>query len=439
MMELPLVAFERYMLADDRPSHPMSLWVRLVFEGRLDWERMENALAQTSARHPLTTAVVRERRLRRPTWRQASSTVAVRRRADPARADGRSPAIDIRCEPGLRAWFDERAAEPIVWLQFHHVCCDGVGALQFADDLLRAYADPQWGSDCEAVEMQRRLRGRSRVKVGMSRGVRRTPHTVRRLRDYFFRQPMEIGRRAAEPFSKKAAAEGELGTCILTDRIPATDFARIQQETRRRRVTINDWLLSSLFQTLKEWSERHPGLARGQWRRIAVPINMRMETDGAMPCANKVSMVFIDRGRDDPEGRDELLPGIHREMHLVKEHRLGTALWRTLDVASMLPGGLAMVLRPGACASTAVLSNWGVAFANGSSDQERVTLGSAALAAVDVFSPVRPGTPAAFSACTYRGRMSLNLRYMSPELGPAEAEDLHGTFVRNVLLCSSEV
>ena len=51
-------------------------------------------------------------------------------------ANAQSP----RTTADLRQWVRENDRGASVLVQFHHACCDGVGAMQFIEDLLTAYA-----------------------------------------------------------------------------------------------------------------------------------------------------------------------------------------------------------------------------------------------------------------------------------------------------------
>src|SRR5262245_65459356 len=50
---LPLVPFERYMVTDDWPSHPMTIPVVLEFKGELQQEALIVALREALVNHPL--------------------------------------------------------------------------------------------------------------------------------------------------------------------------------------------------------------------------------------------------------------------------------------------------------------------------------------------------------------------------------------------------
>jgi hypothetical protein len=60
-LPLRLTPFERYMLSDDRPLHPMTHISRLVLSGSFVPECFEEAIAKAVQRHPLLRARVRGR------------------------------------------------------------------------------------------------------------------------------------------------------------------------------------------------------------------------------------------------------------------------------------------------------------------------------------------------------------------------------------------
>lgn len=59
LFPLPLVPFESYMLADDRPAYPMNCFARIRFHGRLDRAALSSAMSVAVSRHPPLSAVVR--------------------------------------------------------------------------------------------------------------------------------------------------------------------------------------------------------------------------------------------------------------------------------------------------------------------------------------------------------------------------------------------
>src|SRR5262249_43431185 len=135
-----LAPFESYMLADDTADYPMVFHLRLSFRGLLDRVRFEAALREAAARHPLFQSVVRDVD-GEACWVPAEQTTpqldwAPLETPIDRHAGGR---LDITQRIGLRAWVRCGRSETNVLLEFHHCCCDGVGAVRFIEDLLVAY------------------------------------------------------------------------------------------------------------------------------------------------------------------------------------------------------------------------------------------------------------------------------------------------------------
>ena len=47
--------------------------------------------------------------------------------------------LDIGSRTGLRVWVRQGDGASRIVMQFHHACCDGIGAYRFLGDLLAAY------------------------------------------------------------------------------------------------------------------------------------------------------------------------------------------------------------------------------------------------------------------------------------------------------------
>ena len=139
---LPLAAFEEYMLRDDRPKYPMSMFARLRFAGQLDRRATTEALETVVARHPLLRAKVRKTRAGRLEWIAAADRPLSLPWID-GPEDDRLPLmrpIDLFSEPGLRAWATADSQRSSLVLQVHHATCDGKAVFGVLDDFLRSYA-----------------------------------------------------------------------------------------------------------------------------------------------------------------------------------------------------------------------------------------------------------------------------------------------------------
>ena len=145
---LPLTPFESYMIADDQPDYPMTFVVRLQFDGCVERETFATALAIALARNPLLTARVDDRD--DPCWVAGEITPWLDFGPDTEPLTGGcARPIDPHHEPGLRTWVRVGDDTSRIIFQFHHACCDGIGAFHFVEDLLVAYANEHDGSGLE--------------------------------------------------------------------------------------------------------------------------------------------------------------------------------------------------------------------------------------------------------------------------------------------------
>src|ERR1700722_10069442 len=112
LFPLPLVAFEHYMLADDRLAYPMSFYFRSTFTGRIDRRRFHEALRAALTQHPLLHAHIRgsaEGETSGLAWLDASDLellVSWNLENSPVLFP-KGQRIDLRRETGIRLWAHE--------------------------------------------------------------------------------------------------------------------------------------------------------------------------------------------------------------------------------------------------------------------------------------------------------------------------------------------
>jgi hypothetical protein len=139
---LHLTPIEKLLRADDHSRYPMTFVLEMVFSGTIDRASFEAALAESLARHPLLVSHILPAKGKVPCWVSANGQMP------PVDwGDGHLPlncpngeGIDLRREVGLRIWIRQSPGRARLITQFHHACCDGVGAYQFLGDLLALYA-----------------------------------------------------------------------------------------------------------------------------------------------------------------------------------------------------------------------------------------------------------------------------------------------------------
>ncbi len=183
---LPLTPFEHYMLADDRPDHPMTCVEYLYFEGVLDRLRLERAFEEALRHQPLLRARIAGCVLDRTShlhWIDADASPRIKW-TDSIEQLRPGPPVDLFAGPGLRLSATDSAAMPTMLLEWHHACCDGIGIHDFVDSLLTAYRDGRLDGRQLARDRKWWL-ARSHRKSVKSRPWFRVRHDWARIAAYF--------------------------------------------------------------------------------------------------------------------------------------------------------------------------------------------------------------------------------------------------------------
>jgi hypothetical protein len=408
---LPLTPFEQYMFTDDRPDYPMTFVFTLRFSGRIDREAFEAALAETVSRHPLLRALVDRSGGGVPCWVPAAGQEPRLDWADtgvPMTCPG-GERIDLTSEPGLRVWVRRGADGADLTMQFHHACCDGVGAMAFMGDLLAAYGARTASGDRRpaprAIEVHR-LSEREHL------GPIRTSFlaTAREALKWAWHRPAPLNPPSPSPPPARGPSPFPGFQCHT---LGEEDSRRLHAAAGRQGATLNDLLLRDMFLTIHAWNRRHRSARPPRRLRILMPTNLRTGEDDRLPAANVVTMSFLTRGTRECEDPKRLLEGIRQETNVIKLTRRGIHFLRGLRFLQAI-GGLPRLLAGQRCFATVVLSNLGEIGEQLGSEFPReggkIVAGNVVLEGMAGSPPIRPKTRAALFIHTYRDRITVSVR-----------------------------
>ncbi|MBN2295467.1 MAG: hypothetical protein JXM70_23760 [Pirellulales bacterium] len=427
---LPLVAFERYMLADDRADYPMTFLMGLRLSGTVDRQAMEESLDEALLCHPLLRAVVDGNATRRPCWVAAkdAATFDWEMASVPLPA-GVSEGIDLTTRPGLRAWARQGDKCVELTFQFHHTCCDGIGAVRFLTDLLRFYANRTANEEDRPVpcptdvgrlgERARLGRHDESIFFRLRALLKTLPMTIK----FITRRPRPL---VPVPVDSEKPAECLSPHGILHVELGEEDTRRLRDACRREGVTLNDRLLRDMFLTIADWNRRSGKNSHRGWLRVLMPTNMRSPDDDAMPAANMVSMCFLTRKTGECEYSEQLMRGIHRETFTIKRIRRGLYFIRVIEAGLALCGKMPDSLVGRRCRATAVLSNLGD-IGHRLADtfpcrRGRIVAGNLMLEGIMLAPPIRPNTTTALAVCSYADRLNVSLLCDRQLFSPQQTE-----------------
>jgi hypothetical protein len=434
---LSLAPFERYMLADDGPGHPMQFFCRLRFSGRLERAPLEKALQIALARHTLLRAVVRQSGRFCMHWVAAEKSLPTLHWINQEPTETLPPAsyLDIRAAPGvvMTAVVGESKSDLVG--QFHHAACDALGSFDFLGDLLTTYGDVVAGGKRFRLKPLDPERLRQRASFGLTVGkrIKRAPGDLAAL----FRAKRFYKRRPAPLMpSMKAGAKPLPGAYPQGKfhRFGREETAALSRMATAFGASVNSLLVRDLFLAVSEWRTRQNVACRGDWLRIVVPTNMREVGDRRMPAANLVSLVFLDRQMSALEDPDALLATIVDEMQAVKRDALGMRFVLVLGLMQSFPRFLARGLGRRRGWATVLLTNVGPVLHNCHLPRAdaRLLVGGLTLEEFDFLPVIRRLEPVSFAVSTYAGKLTLGMHFDPRTVIAANASATLDLYVRRI-------
>lgn len=437
-MSLRLNAFERYMLADDRASHPMTFTVRMKLSGRFDADAFRRAVRRTVERHPMCCShVAGEGRQAR--WVAAEPEIFL----DIADADTvlrfpESEKIDLRRENGVRIWVRSAANWTDIRVQYHHSATDGIGAYRFVEDLLCAYDAQVRGN--EHVPSWRPIRSHklaARARFGLTwwQLLLRLPQELWGMvvgwLMFVLPRPASL---QAPAIATETAAERLVLLDYPTHTFTVDETRHLRDSARSTGATLNDLLLRDLFVAMQTWNDRHSAGQAGKLLRIMMPVNLRVPTDEEMSATNVVAMVFLDRHLGIYRHPGWLLASIKFETWFLKTFRMALSFVRCCGLVGSVPGGLEFMTRDNRCYATGVLSNMGQVLGEAQLSRRdgKIVAGDLVLEAIESAPPVRPFTSIGLTCVTYAGRLAMVLNYDRQRFNGNSAQSLLNTYIEQI-------
>ena len=437
---LPVTAFEEHMLVDDRQSHPMVIVARFDFQGIPPIARLETALAEVLEREPLLRARVERRPGRRPRWLPGPTPV-LQVATGPAAADmpaalprldpARGPVFHAEIVPGSAGWS--------LIVAVHHAVCDGLGLIGFMERWFLAVEDRPARRRWSAAESVAALAGRGRAAPtwrGFLAMLPRLRPGLAGIRQYASRQVFAVGGAehaghpagSRRPDGRRAANAASWRPAILVTTLEAAAEESVARQARAAGVRVNDLLSAAFIAALGSRLEEVPGgrPPGDHWIRLGVPMSLRTKSDHALPAANRVSMVFLDRRPGERHDFAGLVRSVHDELELIRSHDLGHIFPLSLGAARWLPGGLRRTTDRAAPQATAVLSNLGSCFRRSplADTAGVVHVADSRLDGWWMVPPVRPGTGLAAATHETAGRRTIAVHVDESALSSAATAEV---------------
>jgi NRPS condensation-like uncharacterized protein len=329
---VPLNRLDELFLALDRGEEPWIVHFEVRVSGRLDADRIAEAIRAAALRHPLARARLADWRYSDCSyrWEIADELVDVPLEIaecadESALAAAReqllshSPSLDAA--PPFTMLLAHGPAGDSLALNLHHAAGDGIGAARLMISILRAYAgteDPVPPLDPLAVRDVHALAGATSVAERVAR--------IRALTRHAARQWPPPARVAVDGGEDRPAYGVELLAFSRED--TAAVCARRTDDT-----TVNDVLLAALAVTVRRWNADH-GRTAGRVT-MSMPVNLRPGEWRTDVVGNFASYVTVSGSvADDLAGA---LEDIGRQTRTIKRDGLAGLVVDMLAGYSVLP------------------------------------------------------------------------------------------------------
>ena len=443
LFPLGLTPFEQFMLLDDRVDYPMVFVIAIRVSGELLRDEFDAALQVALDRHPLLTCFVQRCAGAGLCWVPSRE-----HRPQLDWADDNRPLtcptqehIDLTREHGLRIWVRREQTQARVSFQFHHACCDGLGAVQFIGDLLAAYGQRTVTGEAEPPELAAILPDRLLARANFSahdfeegRKSFASPWVIaRRLFKLLRRSPVPL---AAAGDRRPLSVPDLPFPAIITRVLERSVVQQLKAVAARKAVALNDLYLLEMFQTIRQWNRDRRRAGDHHWLRICMPTSLRTPRHDQMPAANVMSCMFLTRRAADCDQPDKLLADIHRQTSAIVNDQQGRFLTTGLKYLLKIPGLLPWLLRWNGCFTTVILANVGEVRRQFTAQfplrQGRCVAGNVVLESLEGAAHVRPNTRMATSLGTYAGNLYINLHCDPRSFTRQQAEEMADLFTERL-------
>lgn len=449
LFPMPLAAFEQYMVMDDNPSFPITFFIQFRLKGRLNLPALYESINEAVRRHPLLGCRV-ERRRWRYYWVWSPEAVS-RAELNPDVWRATKPwlrPINLAVETGHRAWGEATDTEAEVTLQFHHACCDGIGASQFLEDIALCYARrttvgwplPELRPLRPEALLTRADPGPRRVGRLPGSWARRLTRTLRDSLDFLFLKRKEVlkampgddGRLEAEEFN------------LQSEYLDRAATRRLRNAASRANVTLNDILTRDLMETLDGWNRESGGEHPGKLTCVTIPCSLRGPADDQLSAANVLGYAFTMRKRKDMLDSRMLLTDLGEKMSEFMKAQHGWLFVKGLRIVQRIPFlmSLSRIMLRNKCMSTAVLSHMGNRLNSISSRLrtvgDTIHVGNMTLEEIRCVPPLRYGTNAAAATYIFGGRLMINLRCDPATFGVSQTRQLLDRYIARLKRSAEE-
>lgn len=438
---LRLSAFEKYLLWDETPIQPMTMFIEMHFIDPIQVDVMEMSISAAAKAHPLLTCTIEERDGDLHWIHHPDSKLIVHRDEHfPPLDHGKVRPFDLKKEFGVRFWYRTAEDHYRLMFQVHHAVTDGVGMRRFMIDAITLYAHATNASKTDSElrvpwsKLDPSLLQRRADFTEAFGGPPAEPLTAwQRLKNaYYFHfqlpKPLRTGRS-----SQKASVDAKPNDKdhfeplehLVIDR--PTSF-QITEKARMSEIGISDLALALLFETCCLWNQQHGDRNPKSRIRLLLPYDLRSRMDLRMPATNRLSFSFLGRTQADCCNLDRLISSIADEVRSFGRTQLPLDFMGALESAAKNPRLMRWAIRRSRNMATAVLTYVGDtsrAMQRPFPEQDGYRIiGDARLDKILGAPPVRDNTNLSVGLCINWGQLCISAAWNRANLTRQQAAEL---------------
>lgn len=409
---LPLTTFEKFLWRSDTARVPMVFRVMMRLDGTANRQLLQEAFDLAVARHPLLNSVVQDQS-GIPVWNLAQNPPQLQWET-PEQAARKSDCgdcvdpIDLTSAPGLRVRISAVDETLLVWLDFHHASCDGMGARQLIADWFHLYDrlgrnEPPRLTDLEQDKLVSRGKLRQRAgtePIGLREGIRNFYVTV-------------CGRTARLPELKDGSmSHSSQASWIMERPFSAAETSVIRSTLKQHGVSINDLGISLCMRAFANcFGDIHPQ----HFITVLNPVDLRLPSDRYLSASNRTGFTYLRRRQKEclNQRLPALLTSVREQTTYIKDRYVGAEFIHGLNGIERWPGVLPWLQRVGWFTPTVQFTclgnttrgrRYGFRTIN-----DRVLFGDLSVDRITGFAPLAPGVPFSVTACETNSRLLMSV------------------------------
>ena len=337
-----------------------------------------------------------------------------------------SLAIDLAYQVPLKVLLIKQLNLVNLIFVFHHAAVDGLAGTFFIKKFIQFYEDifyqrkkeRDYTPDFKAISQPE-------ITFRWKNFSLRRMHAFLKYSTLLLKEP-----------SAKLNTEGEKGeekkVLAVVREIPPHQLKAILTTAKKYHVTVNEYLLAAMFQTIKKWNQK--------WGRnseriyIGVPVNLRPSKDRMV--GNNLSGFNISLTPDLIGDKEKILGLIRKEMTSMVKNDIARTTISLAWFLKLIPLRLKMLMYkrlPQASSPSFVITNLGIVNLNPShKDKEGFhCMGPARIYSASGIPPI--GQWPGMSTAIYSKRMTLTLGVLRSQFSLESAERFLDSFIRELM------